>query len=101
VDLGEITLLAVHQMQCTKFANVGAGVGGGFKNTSELKVMNYKEAVNEPEDMRWRAEVENKHQRMLTNKMFKVVLQKDLTLGTKLIDSVWTMKKKSNSVLCV
>jgi hypothetical protein len=36
---------------------------------------------------------------MLANKVFEVVLQKDLPLGTKLIDSVWAMKKKSYGTL--
>jgi hypothetical protein len=36
---------------------------------------------------------------MLANKVFKVVLQKDLPSGIKLIDSIWAMKKKSNSTL--
>ena len=45
VDLSEIALLAIHHMQCTEFANGGAGNGGGFENTKELKVMNYKEAL--------------------------------------------------------
>jgi hypothetical protein len=49
VDLSEIALLAMHHMQNTEFANVGAGVCGGFENTKELKVMNYKEAVNGPD----------------------------------------------------
>jgi len=29
-----------------------------------------------------------------------VVLRKDLPVGTKIIDSVWAMKKKSNGTLC-
>ncbi len=37
---------------------------------------------------------------MLANKVFEVVLQKDLPPGTKLIDSVWAIKKKSNGTLC-
>ncbi len=49
VNLSEIALLAMHHMQSTEFANVGAGVGGGFENTKDLKVMNYKEAVNGPD----------------------------------------------------
>jgi hypothetical protein len=39
VDLDEVSLLAMHHMQTSEYANVGAGVGGGFKNTKELKVM--------------------------------------------------------------
>jgi len=34
----------------------------GFENTKELKVMNYKEAINGPDGMRWQAEVENEYQ---------------------------------------
>jgi hypothetical protein len=37
---------------------------------------------------------------MLANKVFEVVLQKDLPSGTKLIDSIWAMKKKNSSTLC-
>ena len=29
-----------------KYANVGAGVGGGFEHTSELKPVKYKQAIN-------------------------------------------------------
>jgi hypothetical protein len=62
VDLSEIALLAMHHIQCTEFANVGAGIDGGFENTKELKVMNYKEAVSGPDGKRWKSEVENEHQ---------------------------------------
>ena len=38
---------------------------------------------------------------MVANKVFEVVLRKDLPVGTKIIDSVWAMKKKkSNGTLC-
>ena len=36
---------------------------------------------------------------MVTNKVFEVVLRKDLPVGTEIIDSVWAMKKKSNGTL--
>ncbi len=32
-----------------EFTNVGAGIGGGFDNTMELKPMKYKEAINGPD----------------------------------------------------
>jgi hypothetical protein len=35
VDLDEITLLAIHHKQLTEFANVSAGIGGRFDNTTE------------------------------------------------------------------
>jgi hypothetical protein len=62
VDLTEVTLLAMHHMQTSEFTNVGAGISGGFKNTKELKVMNYKETVNGSDSVRWQAEVENRYQ---------------------------------------
>ena len=49
-------------MQNLEFVNVGAGVGGGFKNTKEIKVMNYKEMVNGADGVRWKAEVEIEYQ---------------------------------------
>ncbi len=63
--------------------------------------MNYKEAVNGPDGKHWKAEIETEYQQMLTNKVFEVVLQKDLPLGTKLIDSIRAMKKKGSGTLCV
>ncbi len=44
----------------TEFANVGAGVGGGFENTMELKPMKYEEAINGPDGKAWTKEIENK-----------------------------------------
>jgi hypothetical protein len=105
VDLSEIAILMMHHMQNKEFANAGTVVGGGFGNTKELRVMNYKEAVNGPDGVCWRAEVENEHQQMLTyqqmltNKVLKAVLQKDLPSRTKLIDGIWVMKKMRNSTL--
>jgi hypothetical protein len=86
-------------MQNLEFVNVGAGIGGGFENTKEIKVMNYKEVVNLADGVQWQAEVENKYQQMVANKVFEVVLRNDLQAGTKIIDSVWAMKKKSNGTL--
>jgi hypothetical protein len=101
VDLTEteVALLAMHHMQTSEFANVGAGIGGGFKNTKDFKVMNYKEAGNGPDGVRWQAEVENEYQQMVVNMVFEVVLRKDLPAGTQIIHSVWVMKKKSNGTL--
>ena len=50
--------------------------------------MNYKDADNGPDDVCWQAEVENEYQWMVTNKVFEMVLHKDLPAGAKIIDSV-------------
>ena len=81
VDMSEITLLAMHHMQSTEFANVGAGIGGGFKNTSKLKVINYKEAVNGPDGKRWKAEVENEYQQMCYKRICHWALSSSIVFG--------------------
>jgi hypothetical protein len=62
--------------------------------------MNFNKAVNGPDGEHWKAEVENAYQQILANEMFEVVLKKDLTTGTKVIDSIWAMKNKSSRMLC-
>ncbi len=62
--------------------------------------MSYNEAINGPNGKHWKEEDENKYQCMLANKVFKVVLQKNLPSGTKVIDSVWAMKTKIIGTLC-
>jgi hypothetical protein len=34
-------------------AAVGAGIGGGFENTAELKPMKYNKALNGPDKAKW------------------------------------------------
>jgi len=37
---------------------------------------------------------------MVANKVFEVVLHKNLPAGTKIINSIWVIKKKNNGTLC-
>ena len=88
IDSAEITTVAINHNLFTEISNVGAGVGGGFENTQELRVMTYNEAINGPDGERWKAEVDNEYNRMVKNKVFETVYKKDLQPGTKVIDSV-------------
>ena len=36
-------------LQSMELALIGAGVGGGIKHTSKLKVLNYKKAIRSPD----------------------------------------------------
>ena len=99
-DQDEITIASIQHRMYFEAANVGAGVGGGFENTQELRVMTYNEAINGPDGEHWKAKVENEYQQMLHNKVFETVMIADLPPGAKLINSVWEMKKKSSGVLC-
>ena len=40
---------------------VGAGLGGRFDHTSELKVMNIKEAMNGSDSDKWKVEIKIEH----------------------------------------
>ena len=45
-ELDQVKLTAVClSIMCVEFGLVGAGVGGGIKHTKELKVLNYKKAM--------------------------------------------------------
>jgi hypothetical protein len=66
--IGTEAAVLANYYQCLKdrdgemeFANVGAGIGGGFENTMELKPMKYNEAINRPDGKAWEKEIENEH----------------------------------------
>ena len=47
-------------LQSMELALIGAGVGGGIKHTSELKVLNYKKAMCSPDAAEWRKEIKRR-----------------------------------------
>ncbi len=61
--------------------------------------MIYNKAINGPDGEHWKAEVENEYLQMVNCKVVKPARKSDLPPGTKIIDSVWAMKKKSNGTL--
>ncbi len=94
------TALANHY-QCLKemdskmeFANVGAGIGGGFENTVDLKPMKYKEVINELDGEARAKEIDNEHDCMVKNDAWEPVKKCSLPKGTKVIDSTGACKKK-------
>ena len=48
IDNNEVKLSTEVANAYFEYSNVGAGIGGGFEHTSELKPMKYKEANNGP-----------------------------------------------------
>jgi hypothetical protein len=79
-----------------EFANVEADIGGGFKNTMELKQLNYKEAIYRLEGEAW---AEEEHDQLVKNKAWEPVKKTSLPRGTNVIDSTWACKKKSTGKL--
>jgi hypothetical protein len=82
-----------------KFVIVGAGIGGGFSNTQELRVMKYHEAINGPDGKLWKEEVVKEHKRMVDSGVFEPVKISKVPNSVKLIDTTWAMKKKSSGTL--
>jgi hypothetical protein len=79
-----------------EIACVGAGLGGGFKYTTELHVMKYDEAMRTPDVAEWNQAVEDEHQRMIDNKVWMPVPKAEVPEDAKILTSTWAMKKKAN-----
>ena len=79
-----------------ELAQVGAGLGGGFENTQELKVMNYKEAMRSPDKEHWIEEVGNEKLRFDKFNAVTPVPRSQVPSGSKIMTTTWAMKKKTN-----
>jgi histone deacetylase 1/2 len=75
---------------------VGAGIGGGFENTNELKVMKFKEAMQTNDAGKWQTAVDEEHDRMTKHSVWQAILRRDLPAAAKILTSTWAMKKKAN-----
>ena len=78
---------------------VGAGIGGGFDNTSELKVMNYQQAMSSENKEAWKVEVGNEKKRFDKYNAFTAVKESSLPANAKILSSTWAMKMKTNGTL--
>ncbi len=70
IDKHELEVLQNNHKEMIEYVNFGAGIGGGFTNTLELRVMKYHEAINEPSGKAWKEETGKEHQRMMINAIF-------------------------------
>ena len=85
-----------NEFEKEEFCAVGAGIGGGFTHTTELKVLKFDEAVNGPDKENWYKAIAEEHERFVKNGCFEEVPVKDVKPGTKIITSTWAMKKKAS-----
>jgi hypothetical protein len=88
-----------HMKTIGEIACVGAGLGGGFENTSELHVMKFDEAMKTSEAAEWKKAVEEEYQRMVENDVWTPVPKSEVGNDAKILSSTWAMKKKSNGTL--
>ena len=95
-EIGSIALDRAIENIAFEIAAVGAGVGGGYANTAELRPMKYDEAMSGPDKEEWKKAVEEEHERMLTHKVWTPVKRSQVPKGAKIISTTWAMKKKAN-----
>ena len=98
IDQAELTTSCV-LAEGLELSAVGAGLGAGFSNTAQLKVMNYKEAMQSPERDQWIEEIGNEKRRFDKFGAVAPVPQSAVTVGSKIMTSTWAMKKKTNGKL--
>jgi hypothetical protein len=63
---------------CNEIACVGAGVGGGFANTTELHVMKYDQAMQSQDAEQWNKAIEDEHNRMEENNVWTPVAKSEV-----------------------
>jgi len=94
VDYAE-ALSAVNAL-FTEYSMVGAAVGGGFDNTSELHVLNYRQAMKSADKQEWINAIDEEHDRMMKAHVWKVVDRATLRQEQLILSTTWAMKKKSS-----
>ena len=62
---------------CIEYANIGAGIGGGFEHTSDLRSMKYHQAINGPKEKEWKEKIKMNTQ-MVKNDVLKAVPREEL-----------------------
>ena len=58
IDENKVKVLQEFNDSLSEYLNIGAGIGGGFTNTNELRLMGYHEAINGPDGKKWKDEDE-------------------------------------------
>jgi hypothetical protein len=100
INENEVKVLHMLNNSVSEYINAGAGVGGGFTNTNELRVMKYHEAINGSDGKKWKAKVKTEHERMVKSGVFEKVKLNELQSEVKIIDTTWAMKKRGHGTIC-
>ena len=87
---------ALLELKKIEVACVGAGIGGGFNNTAELKPMKYRQAMATSDKEKWNEAVELEHESIKRNRVWIPVKLKNIPKHAKILTSTWAMKKKAN-----
>ena len=93
---GALAELDNEKIAAFKLILVGAGLGGGFEITTELKVMKFKETMKGNNKKYWIKEVATEKSWFDRFNALTAVKKKDLPKGPKVMTSTWAMKQKAN-----
>ena len=72
---------------------IGADIGGGIRHTSELKVLNYKKAMQGPDAEEWRKEIRDKKAQFNKYNALTAVPRSLLPKCAKVLMTTWAMKQ--------
>jgi hypothetical protein len=75
---------------------VGAGAGGGYGHTDELRVRNYREAMASLDRHFWEEAIRQEYLKFVKFGVFEVILWGELPEEKKLVTCAWAIKLKSN-----
>ena len=96
-ELDQVKLTAVYlSIRCMEFGLVGTGIGGGIKDTKELKVLNYKKAMQSPNADEWHNEIRKELEQFDKYNTLIPVPRSLLPKGSKVLTTTWAFKMKSN-----
>jgi hypothetical protein len=79
-----------------EFGLIGADIGGGYLNISELNVMKFDEAMTKSDKPNWDKAVLEEHDRFMDHTAFEAINREEIPEGTKVITTTWAMKKKAS-----
>ena len=88
---------SVNDNRLNEYSLVGA-TGTNYGTTSELQVLNYKQAMKSVNQTEWLKAIKVEHNKMIKYNVFEVVHKDDVPKGTKVVDYAWAMKKKPSGV---
>lgn len=96
LDNNEVMLSSIVDEEAIELALVGAGTKGDFEHTDQLKVLNFKQAMADPEREKFIAEVEREKKRFDKYKVLKEVQRSELPKNAIVMSSTWAFKRKAN-----
>jgi hypothetical protein len=90
-DVGELACMAL----------VGAVLGGGFKDTTQLHVMNCKETMASDDHNKWLKAMKEEHDPMVTMRVWKAVPPSAVRPNKTILSTTWACRLKSNGTFRV